>query len=424
MLNRIYFIIYWLIIGIFFASTLGGSTPLPDAEIDYLGDYTRGVKFDYLSWTVDASWIKLQQAALGNPYYIERTTRKEIVMDYFRQMEQVLQAEWELSQIYTNPDIANPESASVDLRARLDTLYTEQRQLAPFAESILEEQISAALAEANLTTGGQPLPRPLYHVSPLPMALIISPRETIRQDKNISLLADFPVDKQAALEESITADLDLSALVVPVGGVGIYPTMGMRSTNLPWITNTMAHEWTHNYLTWHPLGANYMTSPELRTINETVASIVGAEIGRIVLEMYYPERLARERPPVDLLSLSEGPLGPEQFPPPFDYRAEMHETRLHVDELLAEDKADEAEAYMEARRQFFWQHGYAIRKLNQAYFAFYGAYADLPGGAAGADPVGPAVRKLREQSDSLADFVHRIMWVDSFEELQEIVEKD
>ena len=45
-----------------------------------------------------------------------------------------------------------------------------------------------------------------------------------------------------------------------------------------------------------------------------------------------------------------------------------------------------------------------MRKLNQAYFAFYGAYADQPGGAAGEDPVGPAVRALRERSQGLADF--------------------
>ena len=67
----------------------------------------------------------------------------------------------------------------------------------------------------------------------------------------------------------------------------------------------------------------------------------------------------------------------------------MHKTRVHVDELLAEGKIDEAEAYMEQRRQIFVQNGYYIRRLNQAYFAFYGAYADVPGGAAGEDPVGP-----------------------------------
>jgi len=92
-----------------------------------------------------------------------------------------------------------------------------------------------------------------------------------------------------------------------------------------------------------------------------------------------------------------------------------------VDKLLSEGKIDQAETYMEQRRQVFWDHGYAIRKLNQAYFAFYGAYADVPGGAAGADPVGPAVRDLRAQSRSLADFVNTISWMTSFQQLQNTV---
>jgi hypothetical protein len=102
----------------------------------------------------------------------------------------------------------------------------------------------------------------------------------------------------------------------------------------------------------------------------------------------------------------------------------MHETRTNVDQMLADGKIEEAEAYMEARRQFFWENGYRIRKLNQAYFAFHGAYADLPGGAAGAeDPVGPAVRTLRAQSDSLADFINRISWMWSFEQLQAAIQE-
>ncbi len=420
MSNRLYALVNYLTISVFFAFALGGSAPLPDAEIDKFSGYTREIEFDFWTWVADASWIKLQQAAVGSPDYIESARGKEIVIDYLHQMDQVLYAEWELSQIYTDPEILNPEAISEELRGRLDALYLEQSQLAPFAESVLEGQVSAALAEASLTTGGQPLPQPLYHISPLPMALIISPRETIRQDKSIMLLVDFPVDKQDELEKKIFDELDFSALVVPVGGVGIYPTMGMRSTNLPWTLDTIAHEWTHNYLMWHPLGWNYDTSPELRTINETVASIVGGEIAQMVLERAYPELLAAERPPVDLLSLNEPSL--DFDPEPFDFRAEMHETRLRVDELLAAGKTVEAEFYMEMRRQYIWENGYAIRKLNQAYFAFYGAYADVPGGAAGTDPVGPAVRKLRAQSDSLADFLHTIMWVDSFDELLELVE--
>jgi hypothetical protein len=79
---------------------------------------------------------------------------------------------------------------------------------------------------------------------------------------------------------------------------------------------------------------------------------------------------------------------------------------------------------MESRRQVFWENGYRIRKLNQAYFAFHGAYADTPGGAAGAeDPVGPAVRKLRAQSDSLSEFINRISWMWTFEQLQAAIQE-
>ena len=78
---------------------------------------------------------------------------------------------------------------------------------------------------------------------------------------------------------------------------------------------------------------------------------------------------------------------------------------------------------MESRRQIFLKHGYLLRKINHAYFAFYGAYADSPGGAAGEDPVGPAVRELRAQSASLADFLNTISWMYEFEQLQEAIQK-
>jgi hypothetical protein len=96
----------------------------------------------------------------------------------------------------------------------------------------------------------------------------------------------------------------------------------------------------------------------------------------------------------------------------------MRKTRVHVEELLAQGRVEEAEAYMEERRELFWEHGHSIRKLNQAYFAFYGSYADVPGGAAGADPVGPAVRELRRRSGSLAEFVGRMASMTSFGDLR------
>jgi hypothetical protein len=254
------------------------------------------------------------------------------------------------------------------------------------------------------------------------MGLIISPRDRIQQLTNISLQPNLSVDQQVVLEEQVDAHLNVSSLVVPIGGVGVYPTMVMRTTSMSWQLDTIAHEWAHNFLTLRPLGFLYDTTPELRTMNETTASIIGNEIGSVVLQRYYPELADASSPPLQLAAAKPASPQPEGETPPFDFRAEMHTTRVKADELLADGKIEEAEAYMEARREIFWENGYTIRKLNQAYFAFYGAYADVPGGAAGEDPVGPAVRELRAQSDSLADFVNRISWMTSFEQLQAAIQ--
>lgn len=400
---------------IFFAGLLGGSSLLVSAKSSEAARrYTRSVEFDYVSWTLEALSVKLDQAALDTPFYFTETARHQIVVDYLHLMDTILSDENNLNLIYTDPKVPDPAAASANLRTELDRLYSRQRQLAPLAEAVLQEQISATLADLDLTTGGQPLPPVLFHITPLPYNLVISPRDKIQQDATISLVPDLSVDRQITLESRVDSGLNVSSLVVPVGGLGSYPTMVMRTTALDWLSDTIAHEWTHNWLTLRPLGLNYETSPELRTMNETTASIAGHEISMLMLKHYYPELVAGYG--LQTVSL---PLSPTRAD--FNFNSEMHITRVHVDELLAQDNITEAETYMEQRRLFFWQNGYAIRKLNQAYFAFYGAYADTPGGPAGEDPVGPAVRLLREKSATLTAFLETIAQMDSFLQLQAAV---
>src|SRR3990172_439457 len=152
-------------------------------------------------------------------------------------------------------------------------------------------------------------------------------------------------------------------------------------------------------------------------MNETTASIVGKEIGAALIARYYPELVPPEATPPSTAPSSEN----QAAAPVFDFQKEMHNTRVRVDELLAQGKVEEAEQYMEERRLVFWDHGFAIRKLNQAYFAFYGSYADVPVGPAGGDPLGAAVRELRAQSSSLAEFVKRMAGLTSFDALQKLL---
>lgn len=422
MLNRLAFILERLIIIVICAMLLTSGEPRPADTFDKVRAYTRDIEFDYIAWMLNAMDIKLEQGAVGIPGYLDNESGKIVVTTYLKITQQITQGEAALNRIYADASITNKEESSSVIRTQLAKLYKQQADLAPFAEAVLQKQVATVAADFGLTTLGQPIPTILFHSSPVPNALIVSPRNHVEQIANISILPDLNIEQQVALEDQVQKGMDVSALVVPIGGVGVYPTMIMRTTDLSWLVDTIAHEWTHNYLELRPLGLLYDHTPELRTMNETTADISGTEIGAEVIKRYYPELKAASLPDFNLVTLPQNHPNPGDLPrPPFDFRAEMHTTRVTADALMAAGKITEAEAYMEQRRQIFVKNGYTIRKLNQAYFAFYGAYADVPGGAAGEDPVGPAVRKLRDESKSLVDFINRIAWMTSFDDLKKAV---
>jgi len=398
----------------FLAVLLTLSTPSLSTPTAKARQYTRPVEFDYLSWDVNAFLTKIGQTRMDPWRDLTAVQQHKLVIRYLTLTNQLEVIQAKIQQIYADPAIKDPESAASADLAQQTALQSSLVTITPLAESILQGQVTEILVEEGIARLGDAVPPLLFHTTPLPKALIASPRTSIQQDVDISLLADLTLEQISQLEGQVEAATGESVLVVDVGGIGIYPTMVMRSSNLPWIVDTIAHEWTHNYLTVRPLGLNYDTSPELRTMNETTASISGNEISQKVLQRYYPEFLSKLEDGQKMASIKL----PDST---FDFRTEMHTTRVRVDELLAAGKTAEAERYMEERRIVFVEHGYEIRKLNQAYFAFYGAYADSPGGAAGEDPVGPAVRKLRDQSASLADFLRTIGKMNSFEDLQKAI---
>lgn len=410
-LLRIFFV---LVVGIAIFSRSDTAHASPTERIRA---YTRDVEFDYMAWVLNALGVKIQNIAVGTIQYVPEEVQPNLKLDYLELVRDIQRSEARLRDIYADPNISDPEGASADLRAELDDLYQLRRVKAPVAEAVLQRQVAAVASEFGLTTLGQPVPPVLYHNTPIPLALVISPRDVIRKDLDISLVPGLPVDHQAHIEDQVDQDLEVSSLVVPIGGIALYPTMVMETTDIIWLAEVVAHEWIHNYFMPRPVGFLYFSDPAIRTMNETAATIAGKELGMRVIERYYPEFLPD--PPAPELEEPVMPIHPDEPPEPprFNFRAEMHQTRIRVDELLAEGRVEEAEEYMEERRRFFWENGYRIRKLNQAYFAFYGAYADTPLGPAGEDPVGEAVRTLRTQTPSLAEFINRISWMSSFEQL-------
>ena len=87
--------------------------------------------------------------------------------------------------------------------------------------------------------------------------------------------------------------------------------------------------------------------------------------------------------------------------------------------MLAAGQVKEAEALMAAKRDEFEAKGIFIRKLNQAYFAFHGFYADT---AASIDPIGPKLQTLLERAGSAGEFVRIAAGVTSRAELDAALE--
>jgi hypothetical protein len=425
--NKIGKLIFSLLIIIIGILPVRGSEVDPSQQLEQIRSYSRPYEFDYVSWTVSALGQKLTQASLKSYRYIPAQDGRQIVLDYLNLRNQIVQSQDSLIRVLADPHLENRDQATAEIKEELDEMRSRREAAAPLVEQIVQSQMNHALTALEMSVGGQLVPPVLYRLEPDSYALIVSPREEIRQTVNLMLIRNLTLDEIIHLEETIEKELVLSALVVGIGGVGLYPSMVIETGNLDWLIHVIGHEWTHNFLTIRPLGSNYFASPELTTINETIADLSADEIQRETFLLYYPEYLpaesvgeeSEENPPPD----TQDPIPEEKV---FDFRAEMHITRLEVDRLLADKEIKEAEAYMETRRLFFWENGYLIRRLNQAYFAFHGSYAAAPGGAADAEgaDLGSQLRELKKSAPSYAAFMREVAWRWRLDQFQILFEEN
>lgn len=380
------------------------------------------MQFDYVTWELDAIGVKIYQTLYGLHPFMTEADRVQYVRDYMADLQQAQAREAQINAVFSDPNVTDPEAASADQRGQLQRLRDGLEARQALAEAILEGQIAAVLAEQGFAVLGQILPPVSAHFTRVPNLLVVSPRDEIRFDISINL-DPMTADAISALETRIDHERDVSSLVVPLGGIAMYPTMVLETSSIPWALDTISHEWLHNYLFAFPLGLAYFSGEsfvgETRIINETTANLFGREMSRLTLARYYRDLL----PPDSRGGSRTAPTQPTE-PPVFDFGREMDTTRRTVDELLAEGKVDEAEAYMEQRRELFVTNGYRIRKLNQAYFAFYGGYQSGQPGAGGEDPIGPAVQAIRDASPSLQDWIVTMRGITSREQLLTAVEQN
>ena len=426
---------------IFLVTNLRADVLLTQDRETGLNQILAGRLFDFGTWLTSAWTNKLGHELIAPQRGLNDAEQVQFVRDYMAAVQRFQKLEGQIAQTFTDPATPDPQTASAPLRQKRDTLraYINARQ--NLAEAIVQEQVESVLREEGFALGGQVLPPVRFRFTDLPDVLIISRRDKIERIDQRELTTGLTVDTFDQIEREVDQRFNVSSIVEPIGGLGSYPTMLGETSHIPWTIGTVAHEWTHNFLLLSYVGRNYASDSAARTINETAATIVQQEIDKRVLQRFYPELMSQW----DSGSVSQwisGSVGQWNcecaswsycstvlltYCPTtpllaslsaandFDFNKAMRETRVTADELLAQGEIDAAEAYMEQRRKLFVQNGYGIRKLNQAYFAFHGAYNAVPGGApaAGKDPIGPAVQDLRKHSKTLGDFVRAIAEVTS-----------
>ncbi len=304
---------------------------------------------------------------------------------------------------------STPEAADA-ARAQEQELRDERAGLKNTVALILEGRLTRVIKEAGLTRhfGGDIVWPPVnIEFQDPPKVLVKSPRSEIRKENESLLQEDLPIAEVQEIEANAERDGNTSALVVDISGIALYPAIIPDDADYHYVLQDIAHEWTHHYLYFTPLGRSYFASAKLTTLNETVANMVGRELGDMMFEDY----------PLQPTATSGGRLA-SPASDPIDFTAEMRNLRHDVDALLAEGRVDDAEQLMAEKRQFLAANGYYIRKLNQAYFAFHGSYADTAGSV---DPIGPKLDSLRRQSASLKQFVDRAREIQSEAELDSAI---
>ncbi|MBN1934790.1 MAG: hypothetical protein JW934_09000 [Anaerolineae bacterium] len=410
-----------LVFAALFVLLRGGDVQPADYFGLCLSEQVGGRKFNFTWWEIGALINKLGMEFAAPQDTLSEAARHDLVIAYLDALKQANRLRGQIEEIYSRYDESAADRIAAAQQAELAALRAWMSARQNLVEGILEEQTSTELEAEGFGLGGYVWPPVKIRFTELPLLLIVSQRAQITREADVHLKAGIPLADQVDLETGVDAQFgNMRSMVTRIGGLSAYPAMILETDSLVWLADTFAHEWAHHYLVIFPLGYNYNASGEMTTLNETSASIIGREIGQRIILRYYPE-LADQLPaipvPPDCVPMSAGELVWPEEPPPevFDYSREMRQTRLWVDNLLEEGKVEQAEEYMELRRQTFVEQGYQIRKLNQAFFAFHGSYATSPSTG---NPLGGQLEWLRGQSETLRVYVREIAAYGSYPDLK------
>lgn len=354
-----------------------------------------------------SKWLHRVSAALPWNHRSAEEKRAD-VLEYFRLRSEIDEVREELSQAAAQTGQGAADSVRA-LEAELARLVSDRKALRDRVEEVLEATVSSVLSDHDIASWGEfTFPPVDFRLTEPPRLLVTSPRDRIERKHDVLLEPNVTVQQREEMELELEDTWDLSGLVVGIGGVATYPASILNTRPLNATLETAAHEWLHNYLFFLPLGRYMFSSPEMQILNETFADIAGREIGEMAFHLLSidPDQPSSSR-------VSEDELSSSADEEEFVFFDEMRKTRLRVDELLGDGLIEEAEAYMEERRRVFVDNGINIRKLNQAFFAFHGTYAEGP---TSVSPIGGQLHELRELVLDLKTFISTMSGMSSYAE--------
>ena len=209
------------------------------------------------------------------------------------------------------------------LQSSLERAHNLRHRIRNDVEEALESEISSVVRAEGMGLAGEIVFPPVdIRLMETPKALITSRRDRIERRGAVLLDPHVSVAEREAVE-ALLESVNLSALVVDIGGVATFPASVYNGADLRGTLFIMAHEWLHHYLAPRPLGWNMFDSPDMQVLNETVADLAGRELG----DMAYERIEARTPATVPAgLGATADPLNSEPTRG-FDFRREMQKTR-------------------------------------------------------------------------------------------------
>ncbi len=309
--------------------------------------------FNIVQWESRAIPREVNQWLWGRDEKIDDEV--QVVTEYFSSVERIKTLKSEVKAINTG----SGQGDLASIKAELNILQERRTALEDTVEGIIEKQIIEALAQEGIFNPVDEYIRLKVSFPPLnfeleepPHLLVISPRERIESMREIALQQNISLREIEDIEAEVDK-LEVSSLVVALGGLGAtYPTFVTDDAGLRFTIDTATEEWLHQYLVFKPLGFLYLLdltgvliNYEIATMNETLASMVSKEIGSIVYRKYYAEYE------------NNGAYRDREMDVESVFNREMREIRRAVDNYLAQGEIEQAEEFMEQKRQYLVSMG-------------------------------------------------------------------